>query len=64
MAPPLRWLANTEGDVTGYRIYMSACEQLPVRPAGFRRARRRWRLANGVTRYFAPRSMPPATRAR
>lgn len=54
----LRWLANTEGDVSGYRIYMSECESGGSCPYDRQGATTGTSfvltgLANGVTRYFA-----------
>ena len=57
-AVTLRWLANTEGDVAGYRIYMSACESGGSCPYDRQGSTTGTSfvlggLANGVTRYFA-----------
>ncbi len=57
-AVTLRWLANTEGDVAGYRIYMSACASGGDCPYDRQGATTGTAfvvggLGNGVTRYFA-----------
>ncbi len=54
----LRWLANTEGDVSGYRVYMSECENGGSCPYDREGSTTGTTfvvgdLANGGTRYFA-----------
>ncbi|MEO5987723.1 MAG: fibronectin type III domain-containing protein [Candidatus Eisenbacteria bacterium] len=57
-AVTLRWLANTEGDLSGYRIYMSPCENGTDCPYDRQGATTSTSfvvggLGNGITRYFA-----------
>ncbi|MGH7742096.1 MAG: hypothetical protein ACRENS_08745 [Candidatus Eiseniibacteriota bacterium] len=57
-AVTLQWLANTEADVAGYRVYQADCPDgpsCPYMPVGATGSTTLWvgQLPNGQTRYFA-----------